>query len=124
MTDTERGAPSVGERVSAMEVTVAQMHADIVDLKLALDRGLRDLQQTINGSARTNWGVVLAGIMVALALYAAAIRPVESDVARLAVSAKVLADAVLEQNKTATESQVRIAILEYRAGLRPPDVHR
>lgn len=89
-----------GERITALEVSVAAMRDDVSMIKAS-----------VSGSARTNWGVVFSGVALMGGLYAAAIRPVENDVTRLAVTANTQALAVLEQNKIITAHEIAIATL-------------
>lgn len=100
----------VGERVTGLEVSVTALRSDLADLKASITSELHELQQALSSDSRTNWGVIMAGLLVAGSLYAAAIRPVETNVTRLEATAKTLADAVLEQNKAISESRLNIAI--------------
>lgn len=73
----------LGERVSSLETAVSTLHADIADVKGTMSAGFRELNKTLSDANKTNWSVILSGVMVALALYAAAIRPLSQDVGRL-----------------------------------------
>lgn len=68
------------------------------------------LEQTYRENAKTNWTMVLAAVMVVMALYGAAIRPLTNDVERIEAAADTLAKAVLEQNIVANRNFTNISI--------------
>lgn len=112
----------IAERVTGLEVSVDGLHSDLIDFKKSLSDTLHELQQQVASAQKTNWSVILTGIMVVIALYAAAVRPVESNVARLDDRAKTLADAVLDQNKILSQLQISVAVQEQRVGLLAPSI--
>ena len=106
---TQPADQPLSERVSALEVGVENTRKDVASLKVTVEDGLDKVQQALLATRTTNWSVVMAGIAVVLALYAAAIRPVESDIARQEIEAKTVAAAVLEQNRLLSKHEVDIA---------------
>lgn len=108
MTQDEK---TLGERVSSLETSVAGLHSELSDVRRTLNDGFRDLHNSMASGNKTNWGVVLTSILVVMALYAAAIRPIIGDVGRLEDNGLTLATAVLDQNKFVQENRNSIMVL-------------
>ena len=98
------------ERVSGLEASLAGLQHEMVALQESVTDGFRDLKKSADDSSRTNWTVVLGGIVVLMAVYAAAVQPIVKDLTRQESQAGVLADAVLKQNQALNDQRVEGAI--------------
>jgi len=133
--------PHVTERVSRLETSVASIHDEVRRVEQTMNVGFRDIQQTLTQSGRTNWNAIFTGVALVIAIWAAAIRPVQSDVTRLegavtglattananylqiAVNTAELARLGLEMPKLRLgpdpASDVRLSVLETKLGIIP-----
>jgi hypothetical protein len=113
--------PENNERLTKVETQVVGITQDLAGIW----KILRDIQDSINKSQKTDWQTILIGLTVIGALYASAIHPIQSDIERTSADAKALAQAVIVQNdriaaekidRLAWESdiKVRIAINEFQ----------
>ena len=115
-------------RVSSLETSVENLRTDIQDLK-----------KTVQASLKTNWGVLISGVGLVAVLWAAAIRPVSTDVARLdgVLTVQTAAVNVLTARLAAQQAEIaavtttletvrtegspitreRLSRLEYKAGI-------
>lgn len=86
------------------------------DIRSSSAASFHELQNKLSSSQRTNWGTVMAAMLVGIALWAAAIRPIDisldnersetrAGVDRIHNDAADLAKAVLEQNKQISSLQ-------------------
>lgn len=89
-----------GERIGKLEASFDSFketyHSDITEVRGAL----KAIQSTLGASGKINYGLLLSAIVVLLALYGAAIRPLETSSEQLRIFAKEQATAVLVQNIT------------------------
>jgi hypothetical protein len=113
--------PENNERLTKVETQVVGITQDLAGIW----KILRDIQDSINKSQKTDWQTILIGLTVIGALYASAIHPIQSDIERTSADAKALAQAVIVQNdRIAAEKierltwesdiKVRIAINEFQ----------
>ena len=113
--------PEKNERLTKVETQVVGITQDLAGIW----KILRDIQDSINKSQKTDWQTILIGLTVIGALYASAIHPIQSDIERTSADAKALAQAVIVQNdRIAAEKierltwesdiKVRIAINEFQ----------
>ena len=103
-------ASNHGERIGKLETAVAGIDHKLDDMTIVM----RAVQNEFSKSRKTDWSVVWAGALVAGALWAAAIRPVQSDVERTSAAADNLAKAVVVQNDKQSDLSVKTAILQWR----------
>jgi tetrahydromethanopterin S-methyltransferase subunit G len=86
------------ERLTKVETKVDNITVELTGMWKAL----RDIQDSLNRSGKTDWMTLIAlcGFLLTLigCLWAAAIHPISADVERAAMSADKLATAVLIQN--------------------------
>lgn len=99
------------EEHDKLSESVATHTAELTGIKGELNQvwiTLKEIQSSLNRSGKTDWMVILTGLMVIGALYGAAIHPLDSNVQRVEATQKddasKLATAVLEQNKTIQEA--------------------
>lgn len=115
--------PVGNERLTKVETQVASMNVELGGIWKAL----RDIQESLNKSQKTDWQTIFIGLSIIGALYASAIRPIAADIARAGQTADKLAEAVLVQNEKADTEKIdrikaeadadkRLALLEYRIG--------
>jgi len=113
--------PENNERLTKVETQVVGITQDLAGIW----KILRDIQDSINKSQKTDWQTILIGLTVIGAIYASAIHPIKSDIERTSADAKALAQAVIVQNdRIAAEKierltwesdiKVRIAINEFQ----------
>lgn len=99
----------LSERVSVLETSVEGLHSDLAEVKTSLIEGFKEIQHTLSGSAKTNWGTVIAGIALLMGVWAAAIRPLAADIEKEQGAALILASSVVEQNRQLTDLRVLTA---------------
>lgn len=102
----------LNERVSVLETSVRALHEDLAGIRSAMVAGFHDLQKTQAAASKTNWPVLLSASLLVLALYAAAIHPLQADITRHEASASDIAKAVLEQNRILNETRITLAITQ------------
>lgn len=113
--------PENNERLTKVETQVVGITQDLAGIW----KILRDIQDSINKSQKTDWQTILIGLTVIGALYASAIHPIKSDIERTSADAKALAQAVIVQNDSIaaekidrltweSDIKVRIAINEFQ----------
>lgn len=91
-----------GERIGRLETSVESLHGEFSDLKETLG----EIQKSINRAQRTDWQTIFAGLIVVGALYASAIRPIETNVQRTDNAATKLAEAVITANEKVSRIDV------------------
>ena len=89
------------DRLGRLETTVEGFHDQFRSINATLDK----IQDALNRGSQTNWSLVIAALFLVLAIWAAAIRPINQDVERQAAAASELARAVLIQNNTISDIQ-------------------
>ena len=99
MKDMSEQNLNVGERIGRLETTVEGFHDQFRQISITLGK----IQDALAVGKQTNWSLVIAGLFLVLAIWAAAIHPINQDVERQAVAASDLAKAVLIQNSTISE---------------------
>ena len=77
---TARRDDSVTERLTRLEGAVENLGQEFERVGTALD----SIERSLNEGHKTNWSVVIAGVLLVLALYAAAISPLKADLERQA----------------------------------------
>ena len=82
------------ERIGKLETAMDGIRFEFTEVKSTL----LEIQKSLSRSQRTDWQTIFAGLIVVGALYASAIRPIESNVARTDSAATKLAEAVIVQN--------------------------
>lgn len=97
-----------GERITKLETSIANIEGDLGGIKSAINA----IGDKLSRGRETNWSVVFAGVIVVLALYAAAIRPLNIDIDRQVAQAGDIAKAVLEQNKMTGEMKNEVTKLQ------------
>ena len=97
-----------GERITKLETSIANIEGDLGGIKSAINA----IGDKLSRGRETNWSVVFAGVIVVLALYAAAIRPLNIDIDRQVAQAGDIAKAVLEQNKVTGEMKNEVTKLQ------------
>ena len=85
---SESSASTLSERVARLETGMTTILHEI-----------QALQGAFANSTRTNWGVIFAAVGLVMAVWAAAIHPLNEDMARNENNANKLAEAVLKQNE-------------------------
>lgn len=73
----------LSERVSSLEAIVSGLHSELSDIKAAMTDGFTEMRQAQHAASKTNWGVIFTGIGLLVVIWAAAIRPIVSDVDRV-----------------------------------------
>ena len=91
---SEQIANNIPERTSALESWKSGVDKSIGSIFDKLDH----IESLLSANNKTNWGVIFAGMVLALGLWAAAIRPMNNDIDRQEKNAEVLAEAVKVQN--------------------------
>lgn len=91
-------------RVSRLETVVGTIHEDLSDLK----KEIKNLSDSLSKGSQTNWTLVFAGIALMGGLYAAAIRPLTSEIERQDRDSNKLAEAVLLQNNKVGDLQLEM----------------
>jgi hypothetical protein len=101
---------NTNERIGRLETEVEGFHDQFHSINLTLEK----IQDSLSNSKQTNWATVIAAIVLGLALWAAAIRPINNDVERQSLAAEKIAEAVLIQNDKISGLQIDARLLEYR----------
>jgi methyl-accepting chemotaxis protein len=101
---------NTGERIGKLETTVEGFHEQFRSMNATLEK----IQDSLSSSKQTNWATVIAAIVLGLALWAAAIRPINNDVERQALAAEKIAEAVLVQNDKISSLQIDARLMGYR----------
>lgn len=118
--------PAGNERLTKVETQVASMNAELGGIW----KTLRDIQDSLNKSQKTDWQTIFIGLTVIGALYMSAIHPITADVERTGKAADKLAEAVIVQNDKASAEKIarivadadadkRLALLEYQMNHMP-----
>jgi hypothetical protein len=118
-----------GERLTKVETQVDNITVELGGIW----KVLRDIQDSLSKSQRTDWQTIFIGLSIVGVLYASAIHPINADIERTSKTAEQLAAAVLVQDKNAEDEKIeriraeddldkRTAILEFqmRAGRPAP----
>ena len=90
------------ERIGVLESSVKGLYGEFNDIR----NTLRTIQESINRSKETNWGVILAGVAIVGSLWLAAIRPITQDIERQNATAKDIATAVLVKEEKITAQRI------------------
>ena len=98
------------ERIARIEASQDALRAEI----LVLGADVKTIRETVSGGRETNWQNWIGAALLVLAIYAAAIHPMQQDAERIQTDAKALAAAVLVQNEHAAARDRAIAVIEYR----------
>jgi methyl-accepting chemotaxis protein len=101
---------NTGERIGKLETTVEGFHEQFRSMNATLEK----IQDSLSSSKQTNWATVIAAIVLGLALWAAAIRPINNDVERQSLAAEKIAEAVLVQNDKISSLQIDARLMGYR----------
>jgi preprotein translocase subunit SecF len=88
-------------RVSSLETSVSAIHADVTEIK-----------RLLSANSRTNWGVIMSGLLLVGSLWAAAIRPLQNDLERNERSAATVAQAVIIQDSKIGMQAVDLAKIQ------------
>ena len=98
------------ERIARIEASQDALRAEFVIFR----EELHVIAEKVSGGRETNWQNWIGAVLIAFAIYAAAIHPMQQDADRIQADAKSLATAVLVQNEHAAERDRQIAVIEYR----------
>ena len=101
MSETNHKSDHLDARVSSLETSVAAIHADVTEIKRLLSQ-----------NSRTNWGVIMSGLLLVGSLWAAAIRPLQNDLERNERSASTVAQAVILQDSKIGIQAVELAKIQ------------
>lgn len=101
---------NIPARVSSLETSVDGLHSELGEVKQSMNAGFRDIQIALEANNRTNWPVLISGAVLVMAIYAAAIRPVQNDVDRLEKGSGTLATAVVQQNLMINEIRSQLLL--------------
>lgn len=119
-------------RVSALEVGVRTLSNEMESVKVSVDRvssnviaGFAEIRRDFSNSGRTNWGWVIAGIAVIVALVGAVgtawVRPLQQVDENFSTRIRELEARERETRETATRTDERLKV--YRElGVLPKDV--
>ena len=106
---------SLSERLGRVEVSVENLHEDFTRVGDAVEI----LSANLNKGRETNWTLVLSAIMLVGAIYAAAISPIQNDIARQAADDKKIVandeklhDEITAMTSQLVEAKMRLAALE------------
>ena len=88
------------ERIGRLETLVESIHEEQADIR----NTLKSIQNTLARSRETNWSVILSGIMVVGAIYAAAIHPLAQDISRSDRNLESLAQTTTKKAETLAEA--------------------
>ena len=106
---------ALSERLGRVEVSVENLHEDFSRVGDAVEI----LSANLNKGRETNWTLVLSAIMLVGAVYAAAIAPIQNDIARQAVDDKQIVandeklhEQVVDLTSQLVEAKMRLAALE------------
>ena len=119
-------SPNMGERVERLETTVETFVQNTREQFRSINASLDKIQDSLSTSKQTNWSVVIAAIVLGLAIWAAAIRPINQDVERSAMAASDLAHAVVLQNDriNGIESSLRESTTKQTSDEKQIDLYR
>ena len=92
---TDRTDMTDSERIGRLETAIEGLAEEFHELRVVL----KSVQEKLSGTRETNWTVVISAMALLGALYAAAIRPLETDAQRQQNTAAELAKAVILQNE-------------------------
>jgi hypothetical protein len=108
---SDNGTEQHGERIANLESNQKSMQAWMT----SIDSKLENLAKDLSVGRRTDWSVIVAGLMLIGAVWAAAINPIVHDLDRSDKNAEKMAVAVLEQNKVAaTHERVLSGLVDFR----------
>lgn len=115
---------TLAERVEGITVNLAALETNV-------EVGFEKLQTAIAGLSKTNWNLVISAVLLTMAVWAAAIRPVVNDVTEMKTArasdhdaivilstkladTKAALDVVIERGSPITDR--RLSILEMKMG--------
>jgi len=104
----------IHSRVSVLEDAVGNLHTDLSEVKQQMSAGFRDIQSVLSNYGKPNWTIIFGGIALIMAIWAAAIYPMQQTLDRHERQAETLAQAVVDQNKTIDAMSVQQAINQSR----------
>lgn len=114
----------INERVGKLETSVGNLHSEVADLKTSMSQGFREISATLSQNSKTNWGVVFAGLAIGGSLYAAAIRPLQSDISRVADDVHSVGNAEKETQAVIGSLKIRLAEIDTELDMAKADVKR
>ena len=85
----------ITERISVHDTEISALKQQIS----AIFAKIEHIETMIGNSQKTNWSVIISGLLLVGAVWAAAIHPMQADLDRHEKSAADLAQAVLAQNE-------------------------
>lgn len=151
MNSMSQNNPNFGERVERLETTVESFVVNTRDQFLSINVTLEKIQDSLSSRQQTNWPLMVSIGFLALAVWAAAIHPLNQDLERQVTSSSKLAEAVLIQddkiralqidqsrfqaehtaleilvrdiqNNGSQATAARLILIEYKLGLATPQV--
>jgi hypothetical protein len=96
------------ERIGKLETAVAEIQLNLTQMR----DDIAVIRDTVTKSKETNWGTVLAGVALVVGMYAAAVRPIEQELARQEVLLDKRGDVIQTLQNNQFEVKSRLSAVE------------